>query len=125
MALSSLVAGVDSSTQATKVVIVDADSGAVVAGGSARHTVAGTGGARETDPREWWSAQRAALEATGRAGEVAAISIAGQQHGLVVLDAHGSPLRPASLWNDTRAAPDAERLTERLGAGIWAARTGL
>ena len=58
---SSLVAGVDSSTQATKVVVVDADSGAVVASGTARHTVSGTGGARETDPREWWSALRTAL----------------------------------------------------------------
>lgn len=125
MGTSSLVAGVDSSTQATKVVIVDVDSGAVVASGSARHTVTGTGGARETDPREWWSALRTALAATGRAGEVGAISIAGQQHGLVVLDDHGSPLRPASLWNDTRAAPDAERLTDRLGAEAWARLTGL
>ena len=125
MPTSVLVAGVDSSTQATKVVVVDADSGAVVASGQGRHTVTGTGGARETDPREWWSALRAALAATGRAGDIAAIAVAGQQHGLVVLDGHGSPLRPASLWNDTRAAPDAERLTDRLGAGAWARLTGL
>ncbi|MGZ8437591.1 MAG: xylulokinase [Candidatus Limnocylindrales bacterium] len=122
---SSLVAGVDSSTQATKVVVVDADSGVVVANGTARHTVSGTGGARETDPREWWSALRTALQATGRGGDVGAIAIAGQQHGLVALDDHGSPLRPASLWNDTRAAEDAERLTDRLGAETWARLTGL
>lgn len=125
MPTSSLVAGVDSSTQATKVVVVDADSGAVVAGGQGRHTVTGTGGARETDPREWWAALQAALAATGRAGDVAAIAVAGQQHGLVVLDGAGQPLRAASLWNDTRAAPDAERLTERLGAATWAQLTGL
>jgi xylulokinase len=119
------VAGVDSSTQATKVVIVDPDSGRLVAQGHAPHTVTGTGGARETDPREWWSALRAALAATGRAGEVGAISIAGQQHGLVALDSRGSPLRPASLWNDTRSAEDAERLTSRLGAETWARLTGL
>jgi xylulokinase len=125
MPTSSLVAGVDSSTQATKVVIVDADSGAVVASGHAPHTVSGTGGARETDPREWWSALRTALGATGRAGDVEAIAIAGQQHGLVVLDDRGLPLYPASLWNDTRAAEDAERLTNRLGAETWARLTGL
>ncbi len=121
----SLVAGVDSSTQATKVVVVDADSGAMVASGQARHTVTGTGGARETDPRDWWSALGTALAATGRASEIGAIAVAGQQHGLVVLDGRGSPLRPASLWNDTRAAPDAERLTDRLGAETWARLTGL
>jgi xylulokinase len=125
MPTSSLVAGVDSSTQATKVVIADADSGVVVASGQARHTVSGTAGARETDPREWWSALRIALAATGRASEVGAIAVAGQQHGLVTLDGHGSPLRPASLWNDTRAAPDAEHLTDRLGAETWARLTGL
>jgi xylulokinase len=121
----SLVAGVDSSTQATKVVVVDADSGQIVAQGHASHTVRGSAGARETDPLEWWSALSAALAETGRAREVRAISVAGQQHGLVALDAKGSPLRPASLWNDTRAAEDAERLTERLGAEVWAQLTGL
>ncbi len=125
MPTRSLVAGVDSSTQATKVVVVDSDSGRLVAQGQARHTVTGTGGARETDPREWWSALRAALAETGRVAEIGAISIAGQQHGLVVLDRRGEPIRPASLWNDTRPAEDAERLTERLGADTWARLTGL
>jgi xylulokinase len=120
-----LVAGVDSSTQATKVVIVDPDDGRVIAQGRAAHTVTGTGGARETDPREWWSALRAALAATGQASHVSAIAIAGQQHGLVALDSHGSPLRMATLWNDTRPAEDAERLTRLLGADTWARLTGL
>ena len=125
MPARNLVAGVDSSTQATKVVVVDADSGQVVASGQARHTVTGSNGARESDPRGWWSALREALAATGRAREIAAISVAGQQHGLVVLDGDGAPLRNALLWNDTRSAPDAERLTERLGARVWADLTGL
>ena len=123
--VGSLVAGVDSSTQATKVVIVDPDDGRIVAQGQASHTVSGTDGARETDPRAWWSALRAALTATGRAAEVGAIAIGGQQHGLVVLDATGTPLRAATLWNDTRPAVDAERLTELLGADRWATLTGL
>jgi xylulokinase len=99
-----LVAGVDSSTQATKVVIIDPATGRLVAQGQARHTVTGTGGARETDPREWWSALGTALAATGRAGDVGAMAIGGQQHGLVVLVRNGAQLRNALLWNDTRSA---------------------
>ena len=121
----TLVAGVDTSTQATKVLLVDPASGTVVAQGRATHEVTGEGGARETDPRVWWEALRAALAESGHAADVAAISIAGQQHGLVVLDGHGEPLRPATLWNDTRPAPDALRLTETLGARRWADLTGL
>ena len=50
--MGALVAGVDCSTQTTKVVVVDPDEGRILAVGAARHTVSGTGGARETDPRE-------------------------------------------------------------------------
>ncbi|HEX7223283.1 MAG TPA: xylulokinase [Candidatus Limnocylindrales bacterium] len=120
-----LVAGVDCSTQATKVLIVDPDTGEVVATGRAPHEVTGDDGARETDPRTWWTALGQALAETGRAADVGAIAVGGQQHGLVTMDASGAPIRPAMLWNDTRAAPDAAWLTERLGAERWAALTGL
>ncbi len=120
-----MIAGVDCSTQATKVLVVDPDDGRVVASGRAPHDVTGTGGARETDPDVWWEALRAALAETGRAGEVGAISVAGQQHGLVVTDDDGRPLRPAVLWNDTRSAPDAAELREALGADAWAERVGV
>jgi xylulokinase len=123
---SNLVAGVDTSTQATKVLVVDRDDGRPVASGRAPHEVTGTGGARETDPETWWRALRAALAQTGRAGDVSAISVAGQQHGLVTLDGAGRPLRPAILWNDTRSAGEAHELTEALGGGeAWAERIGL
>ena len=121
-----LVAGVDTSTQATKVLVVDPDDGRVVASGRAPHEVTGADGARETDPEVWWEALRLALEDCGAAGEVGAISVAGQQHGLVALDAGGRPLRPAILWNDTRSAEEARELTEALGgAAAWAERVGL
>jgi xylulokinase len=118
-------AGVDCSTQATKVLVVDPDDGRVVSSGRAPHEVTGTGGARETDPAVWWRALRAALAETGRAGGLGAISVAGQQHGLVVTGADGEPLRPAVLWNDTRSAPDAAELREALGAEAWAERVGV
>ena len=125
--MSPLVAGVDCSTQGTKVLARRSrQTDAVEATGRAPHTVTGSGGARETDPEVWWDALRTALADTGRAGEVGAISIAGQQHGLVVTDGDGRPLRPAILWNDTRSAPEARELSEALGgAAEWAERIGL
>ncbi|MBN2112887.1 MAG: xylulokinase [Acidimicrobiia bacterium] len=121
-----LVAGVDASTQSTKVVVVDAHTGMVAAEGRAPHVVTGAGGARETDPEGWWQALRDALAQTGRAADIAAISVAGQQHGLVVLDGSGRPLRPAKLWNDIESAGDARQLTAALGGpDWWAERIGL
>jgi xylulokinase len=108
------------------VLVVDAESGRVAATGRAPHEVTGTGGARETDPEVWWRALALALEESGAAADVAAISVAGQQHGLVALDGDGRPVRPAILWNDTRSAPEARELTEALGGPAeWAERVGL
>lgn len=120
------MAGVDCSTQATKVLVADSESGEVVALGRSPHEVSGSGGARESDPETWWEALVLALRETGRAAEVRAISVAGQQHGLVVTGADGQPLRPAILWNDTRSAEEARELTEALGgAREWAERIGV
>ncbi|MFI1046691.1 xylulokinase [Streptomyces griseoruber] len=120
-----LVVGVDSSTQSTKALVVDAGTGEIVASGQAPHTVS-AGAGRESDPRQWWDALHEALRQCGEAArEAAAVSIGGQQHGLVTLDEHGEPVRPALLWNDVRSAPQARRLTEELGgAKFWAERTG-
>ncbi|MGW2553266.1 xylulokinase [Streptomyces sp. NPDC001635] len=120
-----LVVGVDSSTQSTKALVVDASTGQVVASGQAPHTVS-TGASRESDPRQWWDALCEALDQCGEAArEAAAVSIGGQQHGLVTLDAHGDPVRPALLWNDVQSAPQARRLVEELGGlKAWADRTG-
>jgi xylulokinase len=108
------------------VLVVDAESGRVVATGRAPHEVTGTGGARETDPEVWWRALAHALEESGAAADVAAISVAGQQHGLVALDGDGRPVRPAILWNDTRSAPEARELADALGGPAeWAERVGL
>ncbi len=105
--------------------VVDVEDGVVLGEGYAPHVVGGDGGARETDPRVWWDALRAALAATGLAGRVEALSIAGQQHGLVALGADREPLRPAILWNDVRAAGDADLLVKEVGAAEWAQRIGV
>jgi xylulokinase len=101
----TLVAGVDSSTQSCKVVIVEAATGTLVRTGRASHP-SGT----EVDPEVWWSALTEAIAQAGGLDEVSAISVGGQQHGMVVLDAAGRVIRPALLWNDTRSAAAADAL---------------
>ena len=114
-----LVAGVDSSTQSCKVVIRDLETGAVVRTGRASHPE-GT----EVDPNLWWDALLEAIADAGGLADVAAISIGGQQHGMVVLDAEGQVIRPALLWNDTRSAQAALDLIDEVGAAEFARRTG-
>jgi len=114
-----LVAGVDSSTQSCKVVVRDADTGAVVRTGRAAHPE-GT----EVAPAAWWDALLAAIADAGGLDDVAAISVGGQQHGMVVLDAEGRVIRDALLWNDTRSAQAARDLIAEFGAEELARRTG-
>jgi xylulokinase len=119
-----LVVGVDSSTQSTKVEARDLATGAVVATGAAKHSPTNPP-VSEQDPREWWTAFVAAFHMLGEhRRDVVAISVAGQQHGLVLLDADGEPLRPAKLWNDTTSASAARRLVAELGGEHWASVTG-
>ncbi len=103
------VAGVDASTQSTKVEIRDLDSGEVVAGAAAPHPSV-TPPVSEQDPASWWTAFEAAWSQLGRAApahtaDVRAISVAAQQHGMVALDVDGRPVHPAKLWNDTESTP--------------------
>ncbi|NEK56802.1 xylulokinase [Geodermatophilus sabuli] len=117
----TLVAGVDTSTQACKVVVRDADSGVLVREGRAPHP-AGT----EVDPAAWAAALDRAVAQAGGLDDVAAIAVGGQQHGMVCLDEDGTVVRPALLWNDTRSAQAARDLTAELGGGqAWADAVGL
>ncbi len=123
-----VIAGVDSSTQSTKVVLHDADNGAVVGSGSAPHPQTYPP-VSEQDPAVWWHAFGAALDSAVRSAgvarsEIAAISVAAQCHGLVALDSSGAVLRAAKLWNDTTSADQMQRLLERLPRSEWARRTG-
>ncbi|HEX5402331.1 MAG TPA: xylulokinase [Pseudonocardiaceae bacterium] len=115
----TFVAGIDSSTQSCKIVVRDADTGALVRSGSAPHP-AGT----EVHPDEWWQALGAAVESAGGLTDVAAVSVGGQQHGMVCLDDAGAVVRPALLWNDLRSADAAADLVAERGAGFWADAVG-
>lgn len=115
----TLVAGVDSSTQSVKVVVRDAETGVLVREGRAAHPD-GT----EVDPAFWLSALHTAIAQAGGLDDVAALSVAGQQHGMVCLDSDGEVVRPALLWNDTRSAQAATDLVDELGATTWAHAIG-
>jgi xylulokinase len=105
-----LALGVDSSTQSTKAVLVDADDGTVLEQRSAAHP-AGT----EVDPRAWAAAFESATE--GLLDRADTLAVAGQQHGMVALDDSGEPVRDALLWNDTRSAAAARDLVAEMGGG--------
>ncbi|MFI6740320.1 xylulokinase [Nonomuraea sp. NPDC050451] len=116
----TLVAGVDSSTQSCKVVIRDAETGALVRQGRAPHPD-GT----EVHPSHWWDALLRAIEEAGGLDDVLAISVGGQQHGMVCLDESGNVVRDALLWNDTRSAQAATDLVAELGGPeAWATAVG-
>lgn len=110
MANRKLIAGVDSSTQSCKVVIRDGVTGELVREGRAAHPD-GT----EVNPAHWVTALDTAITAAGGLSDVAAISVGGQQHGMVALDSDGTVIRDALLWNDTRSADAAKNLNSEMG----------
>ena len=117
-----LVAGVDSSTQSVKVVLRELESGNLVAESKVPHPD-GT----ECDPLDWKLALDKALSqlsefadsnssnSSSSSNEIVALSIGGQQHGAVVLDESGTPIRKALLWNDTRSAKESIDLNKEFG----------
>src|SRR4051794_25095039 len=117
----ALVAGIDSSTQSCKIVVRDADTGALIRDGAAPHPD-GT----SVDPTAWEAALDRAAKAAGGLEDVGAVAVAGQQHGWVCLDEDGAVVRDALLWNALRSARDAADLVEELpgGAAAWAEVTG-
>jgi xylulokinase len=115
------VAGVDSSTQSCKIVVRDPLTGELQRSGSAPHP-----NGTSVNPSAWWDAFRHAAVAAGGLGDVAALAVGGQQHGMVCLDGDGAVVRDALLWNDTRSAGAAADLVTELdgGAQAWADAVG-
>lgn len=105
-----LVAGIDSSTQSVKIVIKDLSSGELVREGKEAHPD-GT----EVAPDAWLIALNKAIKDAGGLSDVAAISVAAQQHGFIALDEKGKVIRNALLWNDLRSAKAANDLNQEFG----------
>lgn len=114
-----LVAGIDSSTQAVKVVVCDADTGEILRSGRGDHPD-GT----EVSADAWWNALLDATSDLALLSGVEALAIGGQQHGMVPLDETNLLVRDALLWNDNRSGPDALDLISELGRDTWARRVG-
>ncbi len=122
MAQRSLLIGIDSGTQSTKALVVDAVSGRVLGEGSAPHSLIPglPAGAKEQDPAQWVRATTRAIQAAlkaskAKAAEVVAIGVSGQQHGFVPLDSQDRVIRPAKLWCDTVTAPECAEITAAMG----------
>ncbi len=125
----ALVIGIDASTTATKAVLID-ESGAVVGVGASEYAFeVPQPGWAEQDPQLWWDGAvasiRSVLASTRTSGEdVVAVGLTGQMHGLVLLDAADTVLRPAILWNDQRTARACDEIREAVGRERLIAITG-
>ncbi|MCK7476672.1 MAG: FGGY family carbohydrate kinase [Candidatus Moduliflexus flocculans] len=120
--------GIDSGTQGTKALVVDAGTGRVLGRGTGpprhdrrarpRSERAGPGGLGRAAARRPLAA--ALKESRIDAEKVVSIGVSGQQHGFVPLDAAGKVIRPAKLWNDTSTIRENEDIVAALG-GVKAA----
>ncbi|MFM2295950.1 MAG: hypothetical protein RLZZ350_2363 [Verrucomicrobiota bacterium] len=120
--MRQLLIGIDSGTQSTKALVVDARSGKVLGAGAAAYDLISNlpPGAKEQHPRDWVAATRKAIQAAlkiakASAGEIVAIGVSGQQHGFVPLDKSGAVIRPAKLWCDTTTQAECAEITAKLG----------
>ena len=127
--MRTLVIGIDSGTQSTKALVVDATTGKVVGEAAQSYDLIPglPPGAKEQHPHTWRDASRLAVrlalkQARAKAGEVKAIGVSGQQHGFVPLDARGEVIRAAKLWNDTTTAAECAEITRKLGGPAAAIR---
>ncbi len=121
--------GIDSSTTATKALLMDDEGGVVSIGRAEYHFETPRPLWSEQSPHLWWEATIAsiveALQTAGVGGsEVGAIGLTGQMHGLVLLDGKGDVLRPAILWNDQRTAAECNEIRERVGREVLISTTG-
>src|SRR5512140_1976366 len=120
--MRTLLLGIDSGTQSTKVLVVDARNGKVLAAASVAYDLIPNlpPGAKEQHPHTWREAtakaiQQALKTAKATAAEVKAIGVSGQQHGFVPLDKEGQVIRPAKLWCDTSTAVECEEIMSKVG----------
>jgi xylulokinase len=120
--MRTLLIGIDSGTQSTKALVVDAKTGKVLGSGAQTYDLIPNlpPGAKEQHPHTWRDATAGAIRqalrgAKANAAEVKAIGVSGQQHGFVPLDKDGEVIRPAKLWCDTSTAAECAQITETLG----------
>lgn len=75
----------------------------------------------EQNPQDWWSYLTEVTKAIGvhqYKGQIAAIGISYQMHGLVCIDQNKQVLRESIIWCDSRAVPYGKKAEEALGTGF-------
>ena len=119
--------GVDLGTSAVKLILTDAD-GAILRTVSETYPLSNPRpGWSEQAPEDWWAGVLRGLESLLDGTDktvVKGIGVGGQMHGLVMLDENDCVLRPAILWNDTRAGKETDVLNREFGAEKLQALTG-
>lgn len=120
--------GIDLGTSSAKCVAIDAH-GALVATAQERYGVDRPHpGWAEQDPERWWSATVATLRAVTQAlpagTEIKSIGLSGQMHGVVLVDAHARPVRPAIIWSDARSGDEVALWRDEIGDDELEAVTG-
>ncbi|MGN1195233.1 MAG: xylulokinase [Acutalibacteraceae bacterium] len=119
--------GIDLGTSACKMLLVD-EKGTVSDSVSQEYPIYYPhNGWSEQNPEDWWNACISGIEkltATIDKALVKGIGIAGQMHGLVVLDKNDEIIRPAILWNDSRTAKQVNFLNETVGKKTLSKYTG-
>ncbi|NGN68079.1 carbohydrate kinase [Streptomyces sp. A7024] len=116
----SVTLGLDLGTQSARAVAIDAH-GTVLAAASRPLTSRRDGRSHEQDPEQWWTAlAEACRETLTLLGPrtVTALAIDGTSGTILLADAQGTPLTPALMYDDGRAATEAARANEA-GADIW------
>ena len=104
--------GLDLGTSGVKALLVRGDGGVIGSAEAPLRVAHPHPGWSEQDPANWITAARSCLRslAAEHRSDIAllqGIGLSGQMHGAVLLDADGVVLRPAILWNDTRASAEA------------------
>jgi xylulokinase len=113
--------GLDIGTGGSRALLVD-EQGQVKAGFTAAHEDMRMERPlwAEQRPENWWDAAQAAvrgvLAAAGAGGgDVQAVGLSGQMHGLVLLDEAGAVIRPALIWCDQRSQPQVDAAHQKIG----------
>jgi len=121
--------GIDLGTSSLKVVLLN-DAGRVLSVATADYPILSRApGEAEQDPETWWAALRSALaqalaRCDGHGTSLVGISFSGQMHGIVALDKHERPLRPAILWADQRGADEVAQIEQVIDRAEVVQHTG-
>lgn len=120
--MSTLFLGIDSGTQSTKAIVLDLESGQIIAHAKREYDlIPGLApGHLEQHPSDWTAAVDGCIaECVEKLGadrkRIAGIGVSGQQHGLVVLDGRDEVIRPAKLWCDTSTSSQCDQIAHEFG----------